>query len=181
MNITRATMRRSLSGKGVLAAVPVLLGGAVTATLLATPSAPSATAAKDPCVASEIARTVGKVVTSTGDYLDAHPDTNQVMTGALQQQPGPQTLANLKAHFEANPKVQDDLAKIIAPVQEVTDQCKLAVSLPQVLGLLQAVQAQGGLPGGGLPGGLPVGGLPVTGLPVSGPAGGAVTQPIAVR
>jgi len=175
VNITRATVRRSLSGKGVLAAVPVILGGAVTAALLA-PSAPSATAAKDPCVASEIARTVGKVVTSTGDYLDSHPDTNQVMTGALQQQPGPQTLANLKAHFDANPKVGDDLAKITAPVQEVTDQCKLAISLPQVLGLLQAVQAQGGLPGGGLPGG-----LPVTGLPVSGPPAGAVTQPIAVR
>lgn len=179
MNITN--LRRSPSGTGVFVAVPVLLGGAVTAALLATPSAPSATAAKDPCVASEIARTVGKVVTSTGDYLDSHPDTNQVMTGALQQQPGPQTLANLKAHFDANPKVGDDLAKITAPVQEVTDQCKLAVSLPQVLGLLQAVQAQGGLPGGGLPGGLPVGGLPVAGLPVSGPPAGAVTQPIAVR
>lgn len=167
MNITRATLRRSLSGTGVFAAVPVVLGGAVTAALLATPSAPPATAAKDPCVASEIARTVGKVVTSTGDYLDSHPDTNQVMTGALQQQPGPQTLANLKAHFDANPKVGDDLAKITAPVQEVTDQCKLAVSLPQVLGLLQAAQAQGG--------------LPVTGLPVSGPVAGAVTQPIALR
>lgn len=174
MNITRAALRRSLSGSGALAALPVVVGGAVTAALLATPSAPSATAAKDPCVASEIARTVGKVVTSTGDYLDSHPDTNQVMTGALQQQPGPQTLASLKAHFEANPKVQDDLATIIAPVQEVTDQCKLAVSLPQVLGLLQAAQAQGALPGaGGLPGG---GGLPVSGSPA-----GGVTQPIALR
>lgn len=173
MNITRATVRRSLSGAGVLASLPVLLGGAAAAAVLAVPSAPSATAAKDPCVASEIARTVGKAVTSTGDYLDSHPDTNQVMTGALQQQPGPQTLANLKAHFEANPKVQDDLAKIIAPVQEVSDQCKLAVSVPQVLGLLQAAQAQGGLPGG-------VGG-PVNGLPVSGPPAGAVTQPVAIR
>lgn len=166
MNITRAAVRRSLSG--VIAATAA--GGAVTAALLAIPSTPSAIAAKDPCVASEIARTVGKVVTSTGDYLDSHPDTNQVMTGALQQPPGPQTLANLKSHFQANPKVQDDLAKIIAPVQEVSDQCRLAVSLPQMLGLLQAVQGQGGLPGA-LPGG---------GLPVSGPPAGAV-QPIAVR
>ncbi|MCV7382929.1 hemophore [Mycolicibacter longobardus] len=162
MNTTRAALRRGLSGLAVAA-----LGGAVAATVLATPSTPPATAAKDPCVASEIARTVGKAVTSTGDYLDSHPETNQVMTGALQQQPGPQTLANLKSHFEANPKVQDDLAKIIAPVQEVGDQCKLAVSLPQVLGLLQAVQAQGGLPGG-VPGALPGGALPMT-------------QPVAVR
>jgi len=173
VNLIRATVRRGLSGTGALASLSVVLGGAAAAAVLVTPSAPSATAAKDPCVASEIARTVGKAVISTGDYLDSHPDTNQVMTGALQQQPGPQTLANLKSHFEANPKVQDDLAKIIAPVQEVSDQCKLAVSVPQVLGLLQAAQAQGGLPG--------VGGLPVNGLPVSGPPAGAVTQPVAIR
>ncbi|ORA77070.1 hemophore [Mycolicibacter kumamotonensis] len=175
VNITRAAVRRSLSG--VIAATA--LGGALTATLLAVPSTPSATASKDPCVASEIARTVGKAVTSAGDYLDSHPDTNQVLTGALQQQPGPQTLANLKGYFDANPKVGDDLAKITAPVKEVSDQCKLAVNLPQLLGLLQAAQAQGGLPGG-VPGGLP-GGLPGGGLPVSGPPAGAVTQPVAVR
>ncbi|WP_082109735.1 hemophore [Mycobacterium sp. UM_Kg1] len=176
MNSTHAAaLRRRPARWGAVAALPAVLGGAVAATLVATPSAPSATAAKDPCVASEIARTVGKVVTATGDYLDSHPDTNQVMTGALQQQPGPQTLANLKAHFDANPKVQDDLAKITAPVTEVAEECRLAISLPQVLGLLQA--AQGALPGAGLPGG----GLPINGLPVSGPPAGSVTQPVAIR
>lgn len=144
MNTTRALT-------GLIAATA--LGGGITAALLATPSSPSATAAKDPCVASEIARTVGKAVVSAGDYLDSHPETNQVVTGALQQPPGPQTLASLKGYFDANPKVGDDLAKITSPVQEVSDQCKLAVNLPQVLGLLQAAQAQGGLPGG-LPGGV---------------------------
>lgn len=168
MNTIRAAGHRSRT-LGAVAALSV--GAAATVTLLSVPSAPSATASRIPCVASEIARTVGKAVTSAGDYLDSHPDTNQVLTGALQQQPGPQTLANLKSYFDANPKVGDDLAKITAPVTEVSDQCKLAVSLPQVLGLLQAAQAQGGLPGG-LPGG---------GLPVSGPPAGAVTQPIAVR
>lgn len=102
-------------------------------------------------MASEVARTVGKAITSTGDYLDSHPDANQVVTGALQQPPGPQTLANLKGYFDANPKVGDDLAKITAPVTEVSDQCKLAVNLPQVLGLLQAAQAQGALPGAAQP------------------------------
>jgi hemophore len=154
---------RALSGLGVIAAASV---GGITAAVLAGPSTPSATASKDPCVASEVARTVGKAVTSAGDYLDSHPDTNQVLTGALQQQPGPQTLANLKGYFDANPKVGDDLAKITAPVQEMSDRCKLAVNLPQVLGLLQAAQAHGGLPGG---------------LPVVGPPAGGVTQPVAVR
>lgn len=167
MNTARAARFRTPA----LGAVAVLSVSGAAAALLSVPSTPSATASKDPCVASELARTVGKAVTSTGDYLDSHPDTNQVLTGALQQQPGPQTLANLKSYFDANPKVGDDLAKITAPVTEVSDQCKLAVSLPQLLGLLQAAQAQGGLPGG-LPGG---------GLPVSGPSAGGVTQPVAVR
>ncbi|MEB3071218.1 hemophore [[Mycobacterium] vasticus] len=135
----------------IFAAASVVMGGAATVFALTTPSAPSATAAKDPCVASEVARTVGKAITSTGDYLDSHPDANQVVTGALQQPPGPQTLANLKGYFDANPKVGDDLAKITAPVTEVSDQCKLAVNLPQVLGLLQAAQAQGALPGAAQP------------------------------
>lgn len=172
MKTTTIALRRSLTG--VLTATAV--SGAVAAALLANPSAPSATAAKDPCVASEIARTAGKVVTSTGDYLDSHPDTNQVLTNVLQQPPSAQTIGTLKAYFDANPKVQNDIAKITAPLTDVTDQCKLAVSLPQVLGLLQAAQAQGGLPGGGLPGG----GLPVSGLPVGGQPG-AVTQPVAIR
>ncbi|MEB3064279.1 hemophore [[Mycobacterium] zoologicum] len=135
----------------ISAAASVVVGGAAAVVVLAAPSAPSATAAKDPCVASEVARTVGKAITSTGDYLDSHPDTNQVVTGALQQPPGPQTLANLKGYFDANPKVGDDLAKITASVTEVSDQCKLAVNLPQVLGLLQAAQAQGALPGAAQP------------------------------
>lgn len=171
MTTTRVGLRRSLSGGRAIAALTAGLGGVVAAALLATPSAPTATAAKDPCVASEVARTVGKAITSTGDYLDAHPDTNQVLTSALQQQPGPQTMANLKTYFDANPKVADELGKITAPVTEVSTECKLAISLPQVLGLVQSAQAQGGVPGG-LPGG---------GLPVSGPSAGGVTQPVAVR
>ena len=143
MQPTNGGLRRPLAA--VLAAIAA--GGATVAVL----AVPSATAATDPCAASEVARTVGKAITSTGDYLDSHPDANQVVTGALQQPPGPQTLANLKGYFDANPKVGDDLAKITAPVTEVSDQCKLAVNLPQVLGLLQAAQAQGALPGAAQP------------------------------
>ena len=168
MKTSVVAVRRGLLG--VLTATAV--GGALTVTLSS-----AATAAKDPCVASEVARTVGKVVTSTGDYLDGHPETNQVLTTALQQQPGPQTVAGLKSYFDANPKVQDDLTRLTAPLGEITAQCKLAVSLPQVLGLLQQAQNQGGLPGGlppGLPAQLPPG-LPV-GLPGQVPA-----EPVVVR
>jgi heme-binding protein len=49
---------------------------------------PSATAANDPCAASEIARTIGSVATGTATYLDAHPETNLALNAAAQQ-PGP--------------------------------------------------------------------------------------------
>ncbi|HET9874546.1 MAG TPA: hemophore [Mycobacterium sp.] len=140
MKTTTPALRRSPSG--VLATTA--LGGAVTAALLV----PSATAAKDPCTASEVARTVGSVITSTGDYLDSHPETNQVLTSVLQQPPSPQSIATLNTYFEANPKVKSDIQTVTEPLTDLTTKCRLAVSLPQLLGLLQAVQAQGALPGG---------------------------------
>lgn len=127
-------------------AAGVLATGVLAGAALVGPPAP-ATAAKDPCVASEVARTVGKTVSGVGDYLDSHPETNQVVTTVLQQPPNPQSLATLKGYFDANPKVQDDLTKATEPLAELTDKCQLAVSLPQVLGMLQAVQGAGGLPG----------------------------------
>lgn len=124
----------------------VLVASALVASALVGPaaSAPSATAGKDPCVASEVARTVGKTVYNVGDYLDSHPETNQVVTTVVQQPPNAQSVGVLKSYFDAHPKVQDDLAKTTEPLAELTDKCKLAISLPQVLGLLQAAQGQGG-------------------------------------
>ena len=50
---------------------------AVAMTVSPSPVMSSATAATDPCAASEVARTIGSVATSTGNYLDSHPQTNQ--------------------------------------------------------------------------------------------------------
>jgi hemophore len=127
-------LRRSLSG--VLAATA--LGGILTAAL----AAPSVTASPDPCTASQIARTVGSVAKSTGDYLDSHPQTNQVMTSVLQQPAGSQSTGTLKAYFDANPKVQHDLQTVAEPLSSVATQCRMPISLPQMLGLLQAAQGQ---------------------------------------
>ena len=85
-------------------------------------------------------------------------------------------MAGLKSYFDANPKVQEDLTRLTTPLGEITAQCKLAVSLPQVLGLLQQAQNQGGLPQ--LPPGLPAQ-LP-PGLPVGLP-GQVPTEPVVVR
>lgn len=148
-------MRRNLFG--VLTATA--LGGAATLAL----AAPSAVGASDPCAASEMARTVGSVAKSVGDYLDSHPETNQAMTNVLQEPAGPQSVNSLKSYFDANPKVAGDLQTISAPLTGLSTRCKLPISVPQMLGLMQG--AQGALPGG-LPGGGAVPALPVAGPPV---------------
>jgi heme-binding protein len=137
-----ATLRRQLFG--VLTATAVAGGTAVV--LL---SAPSAVGASDPCAASEMARTIGNVARSAGDYLDGHPETNQAMTTVLQQPAGPDSVNSLKGYFDANPKAASDMQTIAMPLAGLSTRCKLPISLPQVLGLMQS--AQGGLPGG-LPG-----------------------------
>jgi hemophore-related protein len=86
-----------------------------------------------------------------GDYLDSHPETNHTMTTLLQQQAGPQSLTSMKSYFEANPKVAGDMTTIAQPLTNLSMQCKLPITIPQAMGMMQ--QAQGAA--GGLPGGLP--------------------------
>lgn len=131
--------------RGVCAVLAATAAGGVAA--LALSSSPAA-AAPDPCAASQIAKTVGTVATNTGNYLDAHPQTNQALTTISQQQAGPQTLVALKTYFDANPQAGKDLQTIQQPLTSLSTQCKLPVSLPQLLGLLQSAQS-GGLPGTG--------------------------------
>jgi hemophore len=140
-----ATLRRRLLG--VLTATA--MGGATAVVLL---SAPTAVGASDPCAASEMARTIGNVARSAGDYLDGHPETNQAMTTVLQQPAGPQSVDAMKGYFTANPKAASDLQTIAQPLAGLSTRCKLPISLPQVLGFMQ--NAQGALPGG-QPRGLP--------------------------
>jgi heme-binding protein len=152
------------------------LGGAAVATMTGMVG-PSATAGTDPCAASEIARTVGTVANNTGGYLDSHPETNQALTTISQQPAGPASIGSLKTYFDANPQVGKDLQGIQQPLLSLSTQCKLPISLPQILGLLSAAQSQaGGLPTGGLAtGGLPTGGLPTGGLPTGGLPTGALS------
>lgn len=160
---TASGRRRILTGLVALAApgaaVALLAGG-------------SATGAHDPCAASEVARTVGSVSKSMGDYLDSHPETNQTMTAMLQQQAGPQSLGGVKSYFEANPKVAGDMTSIAAPLTNLSLQCKLPISPSQALGMMQ--QAQGAA--GGLPA---VAGNPAGASPLGGATGPGATPPAA--
>jgi heme-binding protein len=152
---------------GVLTATA--LGGVAAAALIG----PPATAASNPCAASEVARTAGSVAKSTGDYLDSHPETNQAMTTILQQPAGPQSIASLKNYFGANPKVAGDLQALSQPLTGLSTQCNLPNTIPLVLGFMQATQGQGGLPGE--PSGLP--GAAAAAQPVTGTQGGAPAAP----
>jgi hemophore len=147
-----ATRRRRIFAVLITAAVPSAALG-----FLAVLAGPAATGASDPCAASEVARTIGSVAKSMGDYLDSHPETNHTMTTMLQQQGGPQSLTSLKSYFEANPKVAADLTSISQPLNGLSTQCKLPITVPQPMGLMQPTQGAGGLPappaaGGTLPG-----------------------------
>jgi heme-binding protein len=147
MKTDTANRRRRLA-VGLMGA---FLGTAVPCAALAITAGPPATGATDPCAASEVARTIGSVSKSMGDYLDQHPETNQAMTNTLQQQAGPQSVTTMKSYFESHPKAAADMTSIAQPLTNISTQCKLPISIPQAMGLLQA---QGGaLPS--LPGGTP--------------------------
>ena len=163
MNSTAKTLRRSLYAVFAASAA----GGVGVAALLGT-AAPSATAATDPCAASELAKTIGSVATSMGYYLDAHPQTNQALTTISQQQTGPQSLGAVKTYFDANPQAAKDMQQLQQPLVSLSARCQLPISLPQLMGLMQAAQQQGGA----LPGGLP--GAPQTAQSMG--AGGAAAQ-----
>jgi hemophore-related protein len=114
-----------------------------------------------------------------GTYLDAHPQTNQALTTISQQQAGPQSLGAVKTYFDANPQVAKDMQQLQQPLVTMSTRCKLPVSLPQLMGLMQAAQQQGGGLPGGLPGALQTAqtmGVPSAGVPASPSPASAVTQ-----
>ncbi len=123
------SLRRALFGAF---AVSALGGGGVAVGLLT----PAATAAPDPCAASQIAKTIGSVANSTGGtYLDAHPpETNQALTTIAQQPAGPQSLAATKTYFDANPQAGKDMQQLQQPLVSLSTQCRLPITMPQLLG-----------------------------------------------
>ena len=143
MTVARRGMRSSpplRRGLGAALAATALTGTAAVLLMV-----PQAAAAPDPCAASEIAKTIGSVAANTGSYLDAHPQTNQALTTVAGQPAGPQSVAALKAYFDANPQAGQDLQTIQQPLTSLSTRCRLPISIPQVLGMMQATQQGGGL------------------------------------
>ena len=129
------------AGSPVRRATAAVVAAGAAAVLLTGPAAPIGAAAPDPCAASEVAKTAGSVATNTGAYLETHPQTNQALTMIAKQQSGPQSLVALKSYFDANPMVAADLQRLQQPLTSLGSRCELPVSLPQLLGLVQAAQS----------------------------------------
>ena len=149
--------RRSALATGLFGLFTAAAAGGAAMAVLAVPSAPLAAAAPDPCAASTIARTVGTVANNTGVYLDSHRETNQALTVIAAQQGGAQSLVALKTYFDANPQAAKDLQAIQQPLTSLTGRCNLPLTVPQVLGMAQAVQGAdlAGARPGGFPAALP--------------------------
>ncbi|MFI5506486.1 hemophore [Mycobacterium sp. NPDC051804] len=179
MGSTTVLLRRGLFAAFAASAV----GGAavVAMTVSSSPAMPSATAAPDPCAASEVARTIGSVATSTGNYLDTHPQTNQALTNIAKQQAGPASLGAVKTYFDANPQAAKDMQQLQQPLATLSSRCKLPLTVPQMMGLMQAAQQSPAV--SSLPGSLPAAqasspaaGAPGSVSPAQSPSASPVSQ-----
>jgi len=179
MRSITAVLRRGLFATFAASAV----GGAAALAMTASssPAMPSAAAAPDPCAASEVARTIGSVATSTGNYLDTHPQTNQALTNIAKQQAGPASLGAVKTYFDANPQAAKDMQQLQQPLATLSSRCKLPLTVPQMMGLMQAAQQAQGVPSlpVSLPGTQPTSpaaGAPGTVSPAQSPSASPVSQ-----
>ena len=84
----------------------------------------AATAAADPpnCTAADLAGVMAGVSAGTSSYLFTHPDVNAFFTG-LKGKTRDQMSADIKAYFDANPQVRDELAAVRAAAPEFRDRC----------------------------------------------------------
>src|ERR1700758_1770472 len=123
MKISRTTVRRGLFGLFASTA----LGGALTATL----GVPNVAAQPDQCTAAGLANTISGVTATAGQYLEAHPDVNEAITGAGSETPDV-AQANLRAYFIGHPQQYADLRAIAQPLNDLRTGCNRSISAAQV-------------------------------------------------
>ena len=108
--------------------------GALAATTLALPTA----AAQPQCTASELSNALGSVASATGQYLDSHPDANQVVTNAGSQSPEDGE-NSIRTYFVAHPQEWNDLRGIARPLAGLRQQCQVQVAPAQIARLFDAM------------------------------------------
>ena len=73
-----------------------------------------------------------------GGYLGAHPGANNVLTAAATQAPE-EARANVRGYFMGNPGEFLDLQRIAGPLQDLRNQCGIAVSPGQLATLFDTM------------------------------------------
>ena len=101
-------------------------------------SAPMANAAD--CTASGLASVAGPVLGEVGTYLGAHPGANNVLTAAATQPPDV-ARSNVRGYFTSNPGEFLDLRRIAGPLQDLRNQCGIAITPGQFATLFEAIQS----------------------------------------
>jgi hemophore-related protein len=91
----------------------------LAATTIALPIA----AAQPQCTAAALSSAVGSVAVATGQYLDSHPDANQVVTDAGAQS-GQDADNSIRDYFAAHPQEWNDLRGIAQPLANLRQQCQ---------------------------------------------------------
>ncbi len=99
-------------------------------------TAPAATAAD--CTASGLSTVAGGVLAEAGGYLAAHPGANNVLTAAATEPPDV-ARTNVRGYFTSNPGEFLDLRRIAAPLQDLRNQCGIAVSPGQLATLFDTM------------------------------------------
>ncbi|UMB68953.1 heme-binding protein [Mycobacterium paraterrae] len=100
--------------------------------------APTAAAAPDPCSASGVAATASGVLNSASGYLDAHPDANNVLTGAVNQSPA-DAKSSVRGYFLSHPGQALELKGIAQPLLDLRGRCNTSVSPDQLAALFDAL------------------------------------------
>ena len=101
-------------------------------------ASPGAQAAPGPCTASAVATTASGVLGQAGGYLDSHPDVNDVLTNAVQQDPA-DARATVRGYFAGHLGELTDLQRIVAPLTNLRNQCGVSVSPGQLAALFEAL------------------------------------------
>jgi heme-binding protein len=123
-------LRRRLFGACAVTA----LGGLAAATV----ALPTAAAEPAPCSASEFSATASSVLGSAGQFLEAHPEADKVIT-EVAAQPAPEASASLRGYFGAHPGEYFQLQTISQPLSDLKRRCNSSISPFQLAALADAL------------------------------------------
>ena len=132
MTTSATAVRRGLFGAFATCA----LGGVVATTIVI----PTAGAQPD-CTASGFSHVASGVLNSAGEWLDTHPEANEVLTAAGMQGSGAET--SVRDYFVAHPQDYQELRGIAAPLIDMQHGCGAAIQPMQIAALYQALSQSG--------------------------------------